>query len=48
MKNEVSINGSMDLNTSITLNSCKIYAVKQKLYLHKFPENYDILMGRDY
>jgi len=38
----------MELNKSITLDPCKICPTKQKLYLHKFSDNYDILIGRDY
>jgi len=37
------INGSMELKSR-----SKICPTKQKLYLHKFSDNYDILIGRDY
>jgi len=42
------INGSMEINKSITLDPSKICPSKQKLYLHKFSNRYDILIGRDY
>jgi len=42
------INGSMELKKSITLDPSKICPTKQKFYLYKFSNNYDILIGRDY
>jgi len=42
------INGSMEINKSITLDPSKICPSKQKFYLHKFSNSYDILIGRDY
>jgi len=42
------INGSMELNKSIILDPCKICPTKQNFCLHKFADNYDILIGRDY
>jgi len=42
------INGSMELTKSITLDPSKICPTKPKFYLHKFSNNYDILIGRDY
>jgi len=42
------INGSMVLKRSITLDPCKICQTNQKFYLHKFSDNYDVLKGRDY
>jgi len=38
----------MELNKSIILDPCKICPTKQKFYLHKFSDNYDILIGTDY
>jgi len=42
------INGSMELKKSISLDPCKICLTNQKSYLHKFSDNNDILIGRDY
>jgi len=42
------INSSMEIEKSITLDPSKICPTKQKFYLHKFSNNYDILIGRDY
>jgi len=38
----------MELTKSITLDPSKICPTKPKFYLHKFSNNYDILIGRDY
>jgi len=42
------INGSMEINKSITLDPSKNCPTKQKFNLHKFSNSYDILIGRDY
>jgi len=41
------INGSMEQKKSITLDPPKICPTKQKFYLHKFFNIYDILIGRE-
>jgi len=42
------INESMELNKIIILDPCKICPTKQNFCLHKFVDNYDIFIGRDY
>jgi len=42
------IKGPIKLNKSITIKPTSVCSSAQKLYIHKFSDNYDFLLGRKY
>jgi len=42
------INESLELNKIVIVKPSKVFQIEQQLYLHKFSDKFDVLIGREY